>query len=101
LVSSLLFQDAKASFLIADSVLLLSMMYINYGWKATSKEVLEVEGHRAETQHELDKTADMSQKAAQRAAQKAGNHQNNNKHNATTKTPHAEKHYHIQQPGKR
>jgi hypothetical protein len=103
-IISNLIQDATISFMIADAVVLLSIMYIHYGWKATKKEVLEVEGHRAETQHELDKTADMAQKAAQRAVQKKSgynNTNNGNKHNGTIKTAHVEKHYHIQQPGKR
>ncbi|KAG7351500.1 hypothetical protein IV203_010860 [Nitzschia inconspicua] len=87
--------DANISFLIADSILALSFAYIQYGIKATKKEIVETEGHRAEAQHEMDKTAEKAQKAALRAAQKAGT-----KHNGA-KQANVEKHYHIQQPSKR
>lgn len=90
-------QEAKLSFLIADSILVLSLVYIQYGIKKTGKEISN-EGVVAQQQqlHEMDKTADLAQKAAQRAAQKAGA-----KHNGAKQHGAAEKHFNIQQPSKR
>jgi hypothetical protein len=59
------------------------------------KKLAEIEGHRVDTHHEMDKTATKAQKAAQRAAQKSGN-----KHSGS-KAANIDKKFNIQQPGKR
>ncbi|KAL3904052.1 MAG: hypothetical protein SGILL_010217, partial [Bacillariaceae sp.] len=86
--------EAKIPFLIADSVLLVALHYVDRGLKA-EKKLADTLQHQGDAQHEMDKKADKTQKAAQRAAQRAGN-----KHSGA-KTAHADKHYNIQQPSKR
>jgi hypothetical protein len=88
------FQEAKVPFMIADSILLVAFHYVDRGLKAERK-LAEMEGHRADTSHEMDKTAAKAQKAAQRAAQKSGN-----KHSGS-KAANVDKKFNIQQPSKR
>mmetsp|Transcript_2374 Transcript_2374/g.3898 ORF Transcript_2374/g.3898 Transcript_2374/m.3898 type:complete len:101 (+) Transcript_2374:157-459(+) len=85
--------DAKIPFLIADSVLLVALHYVDRGLKAEKKLAEEIQ-NRASHEVEADKESSRAQKAAQRAAQKA-----NNKHKGSK--PVAEKNFTIQQPSKR